>query len=70
MTDINTFIPSFGDFMNYCVESNIEKDLFQEILFEFLNNSKKYNNSEIIKNYLSEKLSIDQFIQLINRINL
>ena len=30
MTDINTFIPSFGDFINYCVESNIEKDLFQE----------------------------------------
>jgi hypothetical protein len=70
MIDINTFIPSFGDFMVSCGESDIEKDLFQEILFEFLDNSKKYNNPEIIKNYLSEKLSIDQFIQLINRLNL
>ena len=40
MTDINTFIPSFGDFMSYCCESDIEKDLFQEILFEFLDNPK------------------------------
>ena len=70
MTDINTYIPSFGDFMSYCGESDIEKELFMEILFEFLDNPKKYNNPEIIKNYLSEKLSIDQFIQLINRLNL
>ena len=70
MTDINTFIPSFGDFMSCCSESDIEKDLFQEILFEFLDNPKKYNNSEIIKKYLSEKLSINSYIQLINKIKL
>ena len=70
MTDINLFIPSFSDFMVSCRESDIENDLFQEILFEFLDNPKKYNNPEIIKNYLSEKLTIDQFIQLINRLNL
>ncbi len=70
MPDINTFIPSFGDFMIYCNESDIKQDLFEDILFEFLNKPKKYNNSEIIKNYLSEKLSVDQFIQLINRLNL
>lgn len=70
MTDINTFIPSFGDFMDYCKESDIEKDLFLEILFEFLNNPKEYNNPEIIKEYLSEKLPINSYIQLIGRINL
>ena len=70
MIDVNTFIPSFGDFMSYCGESDIEKDLFIEILFEFLNNPKKYNNSEIIKNHLSEELPIDQYIQLISRMNL
>jgi hypothetical protein len=70
MTDINTFIPSFGDFMSYCGESDVEKDLFKEILFEFLDNPKKYNNSEIIKKYLSEKLPINSYIQLINKINL
>ena len=68
--DINTFIPSFGDFMSYCGEIDIEKDLFTEILFEFLDNPKKYNNPEIIKNYLSEKLPINLYIQLINKINL
>jgi hypothetical protein len=70
MTDINTFIPSFGDFMSYCIESDIEKDLFQEIFFEFLDNPKKYNNPNIIKEYLSEKLPINSYIQLINKINL
>ena len=70
MTDINTFIPSVGDFMVYCKESDIEKDLFLEILFEFLNNPKEYNNPEIIKNYLSEKLPINLYIQLIGKINL
>ncbi len=70
MTDINNFIPSFADFMIHCKESDIEKDLFQEILFEFLDNPKKYNNPEIIKNYLSEELPIDQYIQLISRMNL
>jgi len=70
MTDINTFIPSFGDFMRNCSESDIEKELFQEILFEFLNKPKKYNNSNIIKEYLSEKLPINSYIQLINKINL
>jgi hypothetical protein len=68
--DINSFIPSFGDFMVYCKECDIEQDLFKNILFEFLDNPKKYNNSEIIKNYLSEELPIDQYIQLISRINL
>jgi hypothetical protein len=68
--DINNFIPSFGDFIIYCKECDIELDLAKEILFEFLDNPKKYNNPEIIKNYLSEKLSIDQYIQLINRLNL
>lgn len=68
MTDINTFIPSFGDFMIYCKESDIKQDLFEDILFEFLNNPKKYNNIEIIKNYLSEKLPIDRYIQLINKL--
>ena len=70
MIDVNTFIPSFGDFMIYCGESDIEKDLFKEILFEFLDNPKKYNNPEIIKNYLYEKLPINTYIQLIGRINL
>lgn len=70
MTDINTFIPSFGDFMIYCKESDLEKDLFIEILFEFLDNPKKYNNPEIIKNYLYEKLPINSYIELIGRINL
>jgi hypothetical protein len=70
MSDINIFIPSFYDFMGYCEESDIEKDLFQEIFFEFLENPKKYNNPEIIKNYLSEKLTINQYIQLCNRLNL
>lgn len=70
MIDINTFIPSFGDFMSYCKESDIENDLFKEILFEFLDNPKKYNNPEIIKNYLSGKLPINSYIQLIGRINL
>jgi hypothetical protein len=56
--------------MSYCSESDIEKDLFLEILFEFLDNPKKYNNSEIIKKYLSEKLTINSYIQLINKINL
>jgi len=70
MTDINIFIPSFSDFMVSCIESDIENDLFQEIFFEFLDNQKKYNNPEIIKNYLSEKLPIDQYIQLINKLNL
>ena len=28
MIDINTFIPSFGDFMVSCRESDIENDLF------------------------------------------
>ena len=70
MIDINTFIPSFGDFMVSCGESDIEKNLFQEILFEFLDNPKKYNNPEIIKNYLYEKLPINPYIQLIGRINL
>jgi hypothetical protein len=36
------------EFMSYCSESDIEKELFQEILFEFLDNPKKYNNSEIV----------------------
>lgn len=70
MTDINTFIPSFGDFMVFCNESDIELDLFKEILFEFLNNPKEYNNPEIIKIYLSEKLPINQYIQLISRLQL
>lgn len=70
MSDINTFIPSFGDFMSYCCESDIEKDLFQEILFEFLDNPKKYDNPEIIKNYLSEKLPVNSYIQLIDIMNL
>lgn len=70
MTDVNTFIPSFGDFMSYCGQSDIEKDLFQEILFEFLDNPKKYDNPEIIKNYLSEKLPVNSYIQLINIMNL
>ena len=70
MTDINIFTPSFSDFMVSCIESDIENDLFQEIFFEFLDNPKKYNNPEIIKNYLSEKLPIDQYIQLINKLNL
>jgi hypothetical protein len=70
MEDINTFIPSFFDFMVSCKESDIKMDLSTEILFEFLNNPKKYNNTEIIKNYLSEKLDIDSYIQLIGRINL
>jgi hypothetical protein len=68
--DINSFIPSFGDFMSYCKECNIEQDLFKKMLFEFLDNPKKYNNSEIIKNHLSEELPIDQYIQLISRMNL
>ena len=70
MTDINNFIPSFADFMIHCKESDIEHDLFTTILFEFLNNTKKYNNPEIIKNYLSENLPINSYIQLISRINL
>lgn len=70
ITDINTFIPSFGDFMIYCGESDIEKDLFLELIFEFLNNPKKYNNQEIIKEYLSEKLDKNSYIKLINKINL
>jgi hypothetical protein len=56
--------------MSYCIESDIEKDLFQEIFFEFLDNPKKYNNPNIIKEYLSEKLPINSYIQLINKINL
>ncbi len=70
MTDINTFIPSFGDFMVYCKESDIEKDLFLEIVFEFLNKPKEYNNKEIIIKYLSEKLDMNSYIQLINRMKL
>ena len=70
MTDINTFIPSFGDFMVYCKESDIEKDLFLEIVFEFLNKPKEYNNKEIIIEYLSEKLDMNSYIQLINRMKL
>ena len=56
--------------MSYCIVSNIEKDLFQEIIFEFLDNPKKYNNSEIIKTYLNEKLPINSYIQIINRLKL
>ena len=70
MTDINTFIPSFGDFMVYCKESDIEKDLFLEIVFEFLNKPKEYNNKEIIIKYLSEKLDMNSYIQLISRMKL
>jgi hypothetical protein len=68
--DVNTFIPSFGDFMVYSKESDIEENLFKEIFFEFLNNPKKYNNPEIIKTYLNEKLPINSYIQIINRLKL
>ena len=68
--DINTFIPSFGDFMVYCRESDIEHELFVDIFFEFLNNPKKYNNPEIIKTYLNEKLPINSYIQIISRLKL
>lgn len=44
--DVNTFIPSFGDFIVYSKESDIEENLFKEIFFEFLNNPKKYNNQK------------------------
>jgi hypothetical protein len=68
--DVNTFIPSFGDFMVYSKESDIEENLFKEIFFEFLNNPKKYNNPEIIKTYLNGKLPINSYIQIINRLKL
>lgn len=68
--DINTYIPSFGEFMFQCKECDIDKDLFTTILFEFLNNPKKYNNPEIIKNYLSENLPINSYIQIVNKLNL
>jgi hypothetical protein len=56
--------------MVYCKESDIEKDLFLEIVFEFLNKPKEYNNKEIIIKYLSEKLDMNSYIQLINRMKL
>ena len=70
MTDINTFIPSVVDFMSYSSERDIEKDLFLEIVFEFLNKPKEYNNKEIIIKYLSEKLDMNSYIQLISRMKL
>jgi hypothetical protein len=70
MSDINIFIPSFGDFLVYCKESGIERELFEEIFFEFLNNPNKYNNPEIIKNYLSDKLPIDSYIQLTSKLKI
>ena len=68
--DINTFIPSFSEFIEMCKESDIESELFKEILFEFLDNPKKYGNGEIIKHYLNEKLPIDNYTQLINRLKI
>ena len=70
MSDINKYISSFGNFIVYCKESDIEKELSTKIVFEFLDNPKKYNNPEIIKTYLSEILDIDKYIQLINRLNI
>lgn len=68
--DINHFIPSFGEFLIYCNESNINKELSKKILFEFLDNPTKYNTSESIKNYLTKVLDINSYIELVNKLNL
>lgn len=66
--DVNNFIPSFWDFVLWCKESDIEKELMIEILFEFLNNPKIYDKEETIRNYLSVKLPINNYIQLSSRL--
>lgn len=69
--DINYYIPSFGKFMlEYLPESDIETKKGLEITFEFLNNPKKYNSVKIIKEYLNNVLEINQYIQLINKMEL
>ena len=66
--NVNNFIPSFGDFIIWCKESDVEQELMDEILFEFLDNPKIYNNEKIIKNYLVGKLQINSYIQLTSRL--
>jgi len=68
--DINYFIPSFGDFIIYCHESDITLDKCLKITREFLDYPKKYGSSELIKEYLCDNLDIDSYISLINKLEL
>ena len=68
--DVNHFIPSFGDFVVYCHESDITLENCLVLMFELLNNPKKYDSREIIKEYLSDNLDIDAYITLKSKLSL
>lgn len=55
MSDINTFIPSFGDFMVYCKESGIERELFEEIFRLYDNYIKLEAKLEVAWDSLKDK---------------
>jgi len=63
-------VMDMGEFTMACMELNLPTDIGVKLILELSENTKKYNNKEIIKELLVENVDIDTYISLINKLEL
>ena len=66
--NIFDFIPSFGQFLIDCYESNIDKETALALMFDLLESD--VTSEQIVKDILLEHLNIDSYISLMNKLSL